>query len=132
MHKHLLHLTFLFVAILFVASTVIRAEDSQPWIGSTLNFQKDADTISDPTTINGNIDCAFAGTSCSVSTAYGAATQDGLVGLAGGVFKPVMSFLDGRKHFLPIPNSYNFMTYTTEPPFGVYLYFNYNFADSIK
>ncbi|MBX4201944.1 SGNH/GDSL hydrolase family protein [Candidatus Saccharibacteria bacterium] len=137
MHKRIL--IWVVIAVAVAAGTLwvignVGAQESLPWINSTLAFQKQSDTQSVPTTLNGNIDCYNESASdCSVSTVYGAATQNGTVKLnETPVYNPVYSYTDKRQHFLPIPNSSTAITYTTEPAYGFYLYFNYNFQTIIK
>ena len=120
------------IAVLAVSAA--RADNSSPWLNTALGLQKQADTKAVPTAWNGNIDCAPEDNfTCSVPTAYGAATQNNAVRLNGTPdFRPVISYIDNRQHFLPVPNSSTVITYTTEPPYGFYLYFNYNFSSAIK
>lgn len=117
----------------FLVVSTTKAADSLPWISSALSIQKQADTQSLPSSLNGNIDCAVEdAANCSVATTYGAAGQGSRVRLNGSAdFVPVISYIDSRQRFLPVPNSNTFITYTAEPPYGFYLYFNYNFSSSI-
>lgn len=136
MHKHnhiRVVLSVALITVSFLTVAVVRAQDSLPWINSALLIQKQADSQALPISLNGNIDCALEnGTSCAVPTTYGAATQQGTARLNGTpAYRPVLSYIDGRQHFLPIPNSSTVITYTTEPVYGFYLYFNYNFSSSI-
>lgn len=136
MHKHFIRLLVVagavFTVSVFVLSAV-HAQNALSWINSALTVQKQADTLTLPTSLNGNIDCAMEdAVNCGVPTTYGAATQSGTARLKGtSAYHPVLSYVDGRQHYLPIPNSGTAITYTTEPPYGFYLYFNYNFMASI-
>ncbi len=111
-----------------------KANITSPWISSALNLQKQADLSSIPRSINGNIDCFSEPNGvCAFMTQYGTANTTGSVDLDNGLgYKPVVSYIDGRQHFIAIPNSSAFISYTTEPANGFYLYFNYNFSSSIK
>ncbi|HET7827650.1 MAG TPA: SGNH/GDSL hydrolase family protein, partial [Candidatus Saccharimonadales bacterium] len=82
---------------------------------------------------NGNIDCSPEGTgACAVATAYGTADTTGTVTLGDSTdYHPVVSHIDGRQHFIAIPNSSQFITYTTDPAIGFYFYFNYSFLSSV-
>lgn len=98
----------------------------------SLSFEKQAD-ISNPI-LNGNVDCYPAENSrCILETNYGEADSTGAVRLRNSTdFYPVYSQVDNRRHFISIPNSDGFLTYTTEPVYGVYLNFNYGFTNSVK
>ena len=129
--KFLLLLLLIPVGIFLAGST---KADTFSWLTSALSFQKGPDVTAAPMSLNSNIDCQKQSDStCSMPTNYGAATQQGTVRLNGASgFQSVISYIDNRQHFLPVPNSSTFMSYTTEPPYGFYLYFNYNFASSIS
>lgn len=136
MHKRLLGQMVASVVIFgatFFTVSVTKAADLSPWISSVLSIQKQAETQSLPSSLNGNIDCALEdAVNCSVPTTYGTAGQNSKVRLNGSDnFTPVISYIDNRQRFLPVPNSSTFITYTTEPPYGFYLYFSYNFSSSI-
>ncbi|HET6864139.1 MAG TPA: SGNH/GDSL hydrolase family protein [Candidatus Saccharimonadales bacterium] len=102
--------------------------------GTNLNLQKQADLSSVPRSINGNVDCFPEPQDvCAVSTGYGTANTTGAVSLGGpDEYHPVISNVDSRQHFIPVPNSSEFITYTTDPAIGSYLYFNYSFLGSVK
>ncbi|MBI2592224.1 hypothetical protein HYW36_01985 [Candidatus Saccharibacteria bacterium] len=120
------------IVILFTTSAT-NAVTSFSWINDPLAFQKGSDTTAAPTSLNSNIDChAQDSSTCAVPTTYGGASQNGTVRLNGTeVFRPVITYVDNRQHFLGVPNSATVISYTTEPPYGFYLYFNYNFGSSI-
>ena len=110
------------------------AYNTSPWLGpSPLKFQREA-FASPPASWNGNIDCYPESESfCAVSTAYGSASDQSTIRLVNSSgYLPVFSNIDGRQHFIPIPNSDSFITYTAEPVYGLYLYFNYNLSSSIR
>src|SRR3989344_2305461 len=124
-------LLFLVVGLFLVS--IANAENSFSWVTSPLSFQKGLDTTATPSSLNNNIDCQKQDVNtCSIPANYGAATYNGTVRLNGTAnYWPVISYVDNKQHFLPIPNSSTFISYTTEPPYGFYLYFNYNFTSSI-
>ncbi|MBX4197481.1 SGNH/GDSL hydrolase family protein [Candidatus Saccharibacteria bacterium] len=126
-------ITLLFGVLAFKISGA-GANDTLPWISSTLSIQKQAEAGAIPSSLNGNIDCIYESTfNCAVPTAYGAATQNSTARLNGTAdYKPVYSYVENRQRFIPVPNSNTVITYTTEPAYGFYLYFNYNFSSSIK
>lgn len=132
MHKQFV-VRFGSLLIIFAVVTLVvpaaGASSGANWLSSTLSLQKEADTQSVPSAIDGNIDCFQEGSSCVVGTAYGEAIS-GSVRLFGNDFKPVISYIDNRQHFIPVPNSNMAITYTTEPSYGLYFYFNYNFPVS--
>src|SRR3954471_18657690 len=110
-----------FVIVKFASADILI-----PWLEpSSLALQKQADLSVVQPSINGNIDCsAEAESVCAVDTLYGT------VNTAGGVrlnqtssYSPVVSYVDSRQHFIGVPNSSTFITYTTEPAIGFYLYF---------
>ena len=128
-------LLFIVLINVVLLSMVARATDFSDWLTSPLTIKKQVETRSLPPSYNGNIDCNDEDeTSCSVRTNYGAAIySNSSVRLNGSKkFYQVVSNVDNQPHFFPIPNSDTFITYTSQPAFGVYLYFNYNFLDSIS
>jgi len=134
MHKLLRFLSvLLFLVVGLFLVSIANAENSFSWVTSPLSFQKGLDTTATPSSLNNNIDCQKQDVNtCSIPANYGAATYNGTVRLNGTAnYWPVISYVDNKQHFLPIPNSSTFISYTTEPPYGFYLYFNYNFASSI-
>lgn len=118
----------------FATSSAWAGSSQSSWIADNLNIKQQAQTKSAPSSLAGNIDCAMQGVSlCAVSTVYGMGASNGTVRLNSGAdFYPVRSYLENRPRFLPIPNSNEFITYTTEPVTGFYLYFNYNFNASVN
>ncbi len=143
MHKRLSARVVAAAAIFIIASLGIsqaHADITSPWIISTLSLQKQADTLSLPSSLYGNIDCEIESASnCSVPAAYGAATSNSTVRLNNegtslddkGGFVPVYTYLENRQRFFPIPNSSTAVSYTSGPVYGLHLYFNYNFSASI-
>lgn len=137
MHKHIVKgvvaATLLLVAGLCVPHT--SAADTLNWINSNLIAQKQADTTSLPVTLGGygNIDCAQEDiVNCSVPTNYGAATSNSTVRItSSGKFSPVITYMDGRQHFFPAPNSDIAISYYSGPVYGLYLAFNYSFMSVI-
>jgi lysophospholipase L1-like esterase len=121
------------IALLSVVN--VRADDPMSWTSSSLSAQKQADVLSVPTTLggNGNIDCSMEDPiNCSLPTTYGTATQNGSVRLSSSsLFLPVITFVDNRQHFLPVPNSNEAISYFSGPPYGLDLAFNYNFTSSV-
>lgn len=118
--------------VLFILVAVSWADEQSNWLNSDLKFQKEAETQSLPSALYGNIDCATDSSGCAVSTLYGAATQNSTVRLNGtGSYYPILSYVENRQRYLPIPNSSTAITYTAGPVFGLYFYFNYSFSSSI-
>ncbi len=110
------------------------ADNTSPWISSALNLQKQADLSSISQSINGNIDCFSEPNGvCAFMTQYGTVNTAGSVDLDNGLgYKPVLSYIDSRQHFIAVPSSNSYISYTTEPADGFYLYFNYDFSSTIK
>jgi hypothetical protein len=109
------------------------ADTAQPWLGaSILNLQQQA-ISSPPTSINGNIDCyPLSGSICMVNTGYGLADTASELSIDGNTeFYQVRSNLEDRPRYIPIPNSTTAITYTSEPVYGLYLYFNFNFQNAL-
>jgi hypothetical protein len=137
MHKHISARVVFTVAIFLIGLlAIVRAGADSPslWVSSPLSIQKQMDIQSLPSSLSDNIDCYMEdATNCDVPTAYGEARPNGTVRLNGSNdFKPVLSYIENRQRFLPIPNSTTAISYTAEPVFGLYLYFNYNFSSSVK
>jgi lysophospholipase L1-like esterase len=137
MLKHIILRVVLLAAVALLACLAVssaRADSQNPWISNGLSLQRQAETKSIPASLNGNIDCAKEDAfNCSVSTTYGVATQNSSIRLNGtSDFLPTYSNIDNHQHFLPIPNSNSFITYTAEPVYGFYLYFNYNLSSHLS
>jgi len=98
-----------------------------------LDVQKSADVPSLPSSLNGNVDCIQEGPyDCVVDTAYGKFSSSGFVKPnRTSNYYELISYVDNRAHSIAIPNSNTIINYTTEPPYGLYLYFTKNFASSI-
>lgn len=126
----------LFAGLFF--TTVVSADSSFSWISSNLSFQKGSDTTSTPSSLNGNIDCQVQNASiCSVPATYGAATSNSTLRLNADIFNngnflPLYNNIENRQRVIPIPNSNSIISYTTEPSYGFYLYFNYNLSSSVS
>lgn len=117
----------------FAGMSLARADPDSPWLlPSSVSFQKQSELSSPPPSINGNTDCfEKANQVCSVGTAYGSADTSGSVQLNDSDSSyPVVSYIDGREHFIAVPGSNTFITYSSGPPYGIYTYFNYNFLSS--
>lgn len=126
-------LALVLVALGILLTSDARADDSFSWLNSPLNFQKGPDTSASPSTFGLNIDCQRQSANvCSVAATYGAASGGYARLNSDPAFLPVMSYLENKQRFLPVPNSSTFITYTTEPSYGTYMYFNYNFTSSVK
>lgn len=116
-----------------LAAGAVDAPAASPWISSpSLSFQKQADVSAIPA--GANADCYTSATGeCIYETNYGEANTRGSVRLRNSTsFYPVYSYIDNRQHYIPIPNSDGFFTYTTDAVYGSYLYYNYNFLSSAK
>ncbi|MGH7157321.1 MAG: SGNH/GDSL hydrolase family protein [Candidatus Saccharimonadales bacterium] len=137
MHKLLSMRVVLALATFIIAPlavSVAKADDSLPWLSSPLSLQARTDTSSLPPAWNNNIDCIPQDTStCTVSTLYGAVNSSSSARLNDySAFHPVISYIDNRQHFLPVPNSKMAITYITDPVYGFYLYFNHDFTSGIR
>jgi lysophospholipase L1-like esterase len=122
------------VLITVICFEYVQADTVSAWLSpASLNLQKQSGLSSIPQSINGNIDCfAESNGICAVNTKYGTANTTGSVRLANSSdYRPVVSAIDNHQRFIAIPNSSTFITYTTEPADGFYLYFNYNFSSAI-
>ncbi len=124
--------SLILVWLLFIAFA--RADTSSPWLlPSSISLQKQADLSGPPPSINGNIDCFLENNAvCAINTLYGTANTSASVKLANtSDYRAVVSYIDNHQHFMAIPGSNTVITYTAEPPYGFYMYFNYNFSSSI-
>jgi hypothetical protein len=132
--KHILLLGGV-AALLSTACLALTGAEELPNLvnSSSLSLQKQTEISTIPPSWNGNIDCyQETADNCVLNTYYGSANTGSSLRLSGtDNYQPVISYIDGRKHYLPIPNSSSGLVYTTEPPYGVYLYFYYNFESSI-
>lgn len=119
----------------FLFVTLAGADGGGAWIQPyNLSLQSQASLSSIPPSWSGNVDCyQDSPSSCVITTAYGYASPNAGVRLANvSDYLPIISHIDNQQHFLPVPNSNTFITYTTDPVYGFYVYFNYNFLSSIK
>ncbi len=98
-----------------------------------LDVQKFADVPSLPSSLNGNIDCIQDGPyDCVIDTSYGKFSSSGYVKRnKTSSYYQLISYIDNRAHSIAIPNSNTIINYTTEPPYGFYLYFTKNFASAV-
>jgi lysophospholipase L1-like esterase len=123
----------LLIAVIGISRT--SAVTSPDWITSNLSVQKQSDTVSMPSTLAGygNIDCAMENAAnCSAPTNYGVATSNSTIRFSSSnSFTPVNTYIDGRQHFFPVPNSDMAISYYSGPVYGLNLAFNYNFVSSI-
>jgi len=124
------------VVVLFLVVGVVANADSanSAWLTpAPLTLQKQAELSSVPSSLNGNVDCFQDGPfNCVVSTLYGAVNQNNQVRLNGtSAYRDILNYVENRPRIIAIPNSSTIISYTTEPPYGFYLYFNYSFASSI-
>jgi lysophospholipase L1-like esterase len=111
------------------------ADSDSGWLAPTsLYLDKVADEPSIPAATGNNIDCYFdRGGICSHMTPYGLADTTGFVKLNHNPrYAPVTGHIDERRHFFAIPGSNSVMTYTTDPVYGAYVYFNHDFLSSIE
>ncbi|HET9850428.1 MAG TPA: SGNH/GDSL hydrolase family protein [Candidatus Saccharimonadales bacterium] len=123
------------LASAFIAvNLTVHAEDDSPWITSALSIKKQADTGALPSSWNNNVDCSMENQfACSVPTVYGAADQNGAIRLNGTAdFRQVASYIDGQRHFQPIPNSNTGISYTGGPVYGLYYYFTNDISSSLS
>ena len=114
---------------LFLFISIASADSSTSWLTSDLILQKEADTQSLPSTLNGgNINCIKEDdATCSVATSYGTSANGTTRFNGTGFSYPVLSYLDNRPRVMSVPGSGMAISYTTTPPFGFYLNFNYGF-----
>ncbi len=139
MHKHFVRYGLPIVTLvgllgLTFATSKSGAVDAPDLISAVqLDIQKSADVLSLPSSLNGNIDCIQDGPySCVVDTSYGKFSSSGFVKPNRTAnYYELISYVDNRAHSIAIPNSNTIINYTTEPPYGFYLYFTKNFASSI-
>ncbi|MEX1995368.1 MAG: SGNH/GDSL hydrolase family protein [Candidatus Saccharimonadales bacterium] len=111
------------------------AETSLEWLSpSLLSLTKLNEVAVIPLSVNGNIDCTQKETSeCVVNALYGSVASNGRIKLNNtSVYKTVINYLNNLPRILAIPNSSSIISYSTEPPYGFYLYFNKNFNASIS
>ncbi len=128
-------LAFVGAALFILLANMAGADSAPSWLESNeLNLQKQAEVSTLPVAVNGNIDCYQSDiNTCAIPTQYGSATFNSSAALHGSsVFHPVISYIDNHQRFLPVPNSSTVITYTTNPTYGFYLYFNYDLAGSIS
>ncbi|MGA3150684.1 MAG: SGNH/GDSL hydrolase family protein [Candidatus Saccharimonadales bacterium] len=123
-------------AVLLLSVLVLTSSADNPsgWLNnSLLHLQGETSLSFIPYSLNGNIDCQQTyETYCDIPTAYGMASSNGRVLLNGTTrYYPVYSYLDNQQYFQAIPGSNTVLTYTLEPPYGAYYYFNRNFNSSI-
>lgn len=123
-----------FLSLTFVSSQS-GAVDAPDLISATqLDVQKSQDVPSLPSSLNGNIDCISDGPyNCVIDTSYGKFSSSGFVKPnRTSSYYELISYVDNRAHSIAIPNSNTIINYTTEPPYGFYLYFTKNFSSSIS
>jgi lysophospholipase L1-like esterase len=120
----------------FLTASIAKADTATTeWLGTApLNLQKQASLSTLPPTLGGNVDCFQEdAATCVANTAYGTFnTSTGAVKLKNtSTYRTVISYVDGRARSIPIPNSNTIINFTTEPVYGIYLYFTNNFTGSI-
>lgn len=98
-----------------------------------LEVQKGPDVPSSPTSMNGNIDCIKDDPyDCVIDTAYGKFVSGGIVKRnKTDSYIQIINYIENKPRNLVVPNSTSIISYTTEPPYGFYLYFTKNFASSV-
>lgn len=101
---------------------------------NSLTIHKQLEVAARPPSWNGNIPCyENSHAVCEVDTYYGSADSGGNLRLAGEDNSlPVVSYIDGKTRYLPIPSSSSAMVYTAEPPYGLYLHFHYNLTSHLE
>ncbi len=101
--------------------------DGSDWLEpNQLILHKQNIALASPSSLYGNVDCALqADSTCTVSTGYGYVDQTGSVKFKNTKsYHKIYSYIDERPHLIAVPGSDMAITYTTTPPYGVYLYFN--------
>src|SRR3990167_11450253 len=128
MHK----LFVAFIALIFssfittlIVISIAKADEAGTWINASLAVQKEADTLSLPSTLNGgNIDCTLGSSDCFISTPYGTFANSAIYLNGSSKSIPLLSYLENRQRVLLIPNSTTVISSISTPVFGLYLYFN--------
>lgn len=132
MHKRYTSLIFILLSLtagILFATPELKADNVNSWITSGLKLEREADTKSLPSTLNGgNINCIKEDdVTCSVTSQYGVSANGAMQFSGTGFSHPVLSYIDNRPRVTAVPGSGMAVTYTTSPVFGFYLYFNYGF-----
>jgi hypothetical protein len=105
-----------------------RADESSPWITSALNWEQQAATTAVPSSLNGNIDCYRDTSGCAVQMRSGTFMDGSLRLNSDGAFRPVLNYIENRQQTLAVPNSDTLISYTAQPVYGFYLYFNHAYS----
>lgn len=117
--------------ILFFISSKSASADLSSWLGATpLNLSKQFD-FTGVRPLNEVKDCyPETATSCVVPARFGFVDSNGAVKLNGSdSYYNVTSFVSNQG-IIGIPHSDAFMTYSSEPATGLFVYFNSNFIES--
>lgn len=123
-----------FLCLSFISGK-LGAVDAPDLVSATqqLDVQKSPDVPSVPSSLNGNVDCIQDGPyDCVIDTSYGKFSSSGYVKRnKTSSYYQLISYVDNRAHSIAIPNSNTIINYTTEPPYGFYLYFTKNLSSSV-
>lgn len=123
--------TVVLLLLLFVFLSKNAAADASSWLGTTgLNLEKQFD-FTGARPLNEAKNCyPETVTSCVVPTRYGFVDSNGAVKLNGSdSYYSVTSYVSNQG-VIGIPHSDAFMTYSSEPATGLFIYFNSNFIES--
>lgn len=118
------------ILLLFLSSKSLEAQTS-PWMGtSTLKLEKQFD-FTGARPLNEARDCYPENiSSCVIAARYGFVDSNGAVKLNGSdSYYNVTSYVSNQG-IVGIPRSDAFITYSSEPSDGVFIYFNKNFVES--
>lgn len=121
------------VVLVFFGSTA-RATPLPGWLApAPLSLLKIGEVASVPFSVNGNVDCNQKDSSeCVVSTLFGSSDQNNRTRLNNtSAYRTVINQISNLPRVIAVPHSSGIISYTTEPPYGLYLYFTKNFASSI-
>lgn len=112
----------------------VRADPAAIWLSpSALSLHKISEVSAPPFSVNGNIDCIQKDSSdCVFTTLFGSVDQNNRAKLNNtSAYRSVINQVSGLPRIMAIPHSNSIISYTTEPPYGFYLYFTESFAASI-